>query len=79
MGQRLGPVTEGLHLIHQSSSHYHHTTLLYYLFVPLVKEFHLLNIFTYITFRAAGAAVTAIVLSFLVGPIILRRLDTAAN
>ena len=53
--------------------------LLYYLFVPLVKQYHVLNIFTYITFRAAGAAVTAIVLSFLVGPIILRRLDTAAN
>ena len=53
--------------------------MLYYLFVPLVKEFHLLNIFTYITFRAAGAAVTAIVLSFLVGPIIIKRLDTAAN
>ena len=53
--------------------------MLYYLFVPLVKQYHVLNIFTYITFRAAGAAVTAIVLSFLVGPIILRRLDTAAN
>ena len=53
--------------------------MLYYLFVPLVKQYHVLNIFTYITFRAAGAAVTAIVLSFLVGPIILQRLDTAAN
>ena len=53
--------------------------MLYYLFVPLVKQYHVLNIFTYITFRAAGAAVTAIVLSFLVGPIILLRLDTAAN
>jgi phospho-N-acetylmuramoyl-pentapeptide-transferase len=53
--------------------------LLYYLFVPLVKQYHILNIFTYITFRAAGAAVTSIVLSFLVGPIILKRLDNAAN
>ena len=53
--------------------------MLYYLLVPLVKQYHLLNIFTYITFRAAGAAVTAIVLSFLVGPIILARLDNAAN
>ena len=53
--------------------------MLYYLLVPLVKQYHLLNIFTYITFRAAGAAVTAIVLSCLVGPIILARLDNAAN
>jgi phospho-N-acetylmuramoyl-pentapeptide-transferase len=53
--------------------------LLYYLFVPLVRQYHILNIFTYITFRAAGAAVTSIVLSFMVGPIILRRLDNAAN
>ncbi|MDB4914227.1 MAG: phospho-N-acetylmuramoyl-pentapeptide-transferase [Gemmatimonadetes bacterium] len=53
--------------------------MLYYLFVPLIPRFHALNIFTYITFRGAGAAVTAIVLSFLVGPLILRRLDNAAN
>ena len=53
--------------------------MLYYLFVPLVKQFHVLNIFTYITFRAAGAAVTSIVLSFVVGPVILKRLDNAAN
>jgi phospho-N-acetylmuramoyl-pentapeptide-transferase len=53
--------------------------LLYYLFIPLVPSFHALNIFNYITFRAAGAAVTAILLSFLVGPLILKRLDTAAN
>ncbi len=53
--------------------------MLYYLFVPLVKQYHMLNIFTYITFRAAGAAVTAIVLTFLIGPTILKRLDNAAN
>jgi phospho-N-acetylmuramoyl-pentapeptide-transferase len=53
--------------------------LLYYLFIPLVPRYHALNIFNYITFRAAGAAVTAILLSFLVGPIILARLDNAAN
>jgi phospho-N-acetylmuramoyl-pentapeptide-transferase len=53
--------------------------LLYYLFIPLVPRFHALNVFNYITFRAAGAAVTAILLSFFVGPIILRRLNAAAN
>jgi phospho-N-acetylmuramoyl-pentapeptide-transferase len=53
--------------------------LLYYLLVPLIPRFHALNIFNYITFRAAGAAVTAILLSFIVGPLILKRLDVAAN
>ena len=53
--------------------------MLYYLFIPLVPSFHALNVFNYITFRAAGAAVTAILLSFFVGPLILRRLNAAAN
>jgi phospho-N-acetylmuramoyl-pentapeptide-transferase len=53
--------------------------LLYYLFFPLIPTFHFLNVFTYITFRAAGAVVTAILLSFLIGPPILRRLNAAAN
>jgi phospho-N-acetylmuramoyl-pentapeptide-transferase len=53
--------------------------LLYYLLIPLVPRFHALNIFNYITFRAAGAAVTAILLGFIVGPLILKKLDNAAN
>jgi phospho-N-acetylmuramoyl-pentapeptide-transferase len=53
--------------------------LLYYLFLPLIPTFHFLNVFTYITFRAAGAVVTAILLSFAIGPVILRRLNAAAN
>ena len=53
--------------------------MLYYLFLPLIPTFHLLNVFTYITFRAAGAAVTAILISFVIGPTILRRLNAAAN
>jgi phospho-N-acetylmuramoyl-pentapeptide-transferase len=53
--------------------------LLYYLFIPFVPRIHALNVFNYITFRAAGAAVTAILLSFLIGPAVLRRLNAAAN
>ena len=52
--------------------------MLYHLFVPLIREYTFLNVFTYITFRAAGAAVTALVLSFVVGPIILRALRRAS-
>ncbi len=53
--------------------------MLYYLFVPLIKQYHILNLFTYVTFRGAAAAVTSILLSFFVGPIILKRLDVASN
>jgi phospho-N-acetylmuramoyl-pentapeptide-transferase len=53
--------------------------LLYYLLVPLIKQYHILNLFTYVTFRSAAAAVTSILLSFFVGPVILTRLDVASN
>ncbi|HEY0971383.1 MAG TPA: phospho-N-acetylmuramoyl-pentapeptide-transferase [Gemmatimonadales bacterium] len=49
--------------------------MLYHLLVPLTKYFSALNVFNYITFRAGGAAVTALLLSFLVGPAVVRRLQ----
>ncbi len=49
--------------------------MLYSLLVPHIREFTLFNLFTYISFRAVGAAVTALVLSFVVGPVILRVLQ----
>jgi len=52
--------------------------LLYYFLVPLIRQFRILNVFTYISFRAVGAAVTALVLSFIVGPIILKALRRQA-
>jgi phospho-N-acetylmuramoyl-pentapeptide-transferase len=52
--------------------------VLYYFFVPLIREYSFLNVFTYITFRAAGAAVTALILSFILGPVILRALRNAS-
>lgn len=48
--------------------------MLYHFLLPLAKEFRFLNVLTYISFRAVGAAVTALLLSFIVGPIILRAL-----
>src|ERR1051325_11415472 len=51
-------------------------TVLYLIFVPMIRDFTVLNVFTYITFRAAGAAVTSLLLSFILGPIILRRLKS---
>jgi phospho-N-acetylmuramoyl-pentapeptide-transferase len=52
--------------------------VLYHLFVPMIREYSFLNVFTYITFRAAGAAVTALLLSFILGPVILRQLRARA-
>jgi phospho-N-acetylmuramoyl-pentapeptide-transferase len=48
--------------------------VLNYLLVPFERQFGFLRIFNYISFRAAGAAVTALLVSFIVGPIIIRRL-----
>ncbi len=48
--------------------------MFYHLLAPLGKHHILFNLFNYISFRAAGATVTAILLAFLVGPAIIRRL-----
>lgn len=52
--------------------------MLYAIFVPLIREYPFLNVFVYITFRAAGAAITALLLSFVVGPFVLKQLRTRA-
>jgi phospho-N-acetylmuramoyl-pentapeptide-transferase len=44
------------------------------LLLPLVKYFSFFNIFQYITFRAAYAAITALLIAFLFGPWVIRRL-----
>ena len=44
------------------------------IFYPLVKYFSFFNIFKYISFRAAYAAVTALLLSFMFGPQVIRML-----
>src|SRR5205814_2085123 len=41
---------------------------------PGAKKHIFFNLFNYLTFRAAGAVVTALVLAFLCGPAIIRRL-----
>lgn len=49
--------------------------MLHWLLSPLQDEISTLRLFNYIAFRGAGAAVTALLLSFLVGPPIIRRLS----
>lgn len=48
--------------------------MLYHLLAPLGSKLIVFNIFNYISFRAAGAAATAIVLSFVIGPRVIRLL-----
>lgn len=48
--------------------------MLYHLLYPLTKTFSGFNVFKYLTFRSAGAVITALIVSFLLGPWIIRRL-----
>ncbi len=48
--------------------------MLYELLVPLVKYHTAFNVFRYITFRTAMATVTALVISFILGPWLINRL-----
>lgn len=48
--------------------------MLYHLLVPLADLLSPLNLFRYITFRTAGAMLTALVLSLILGPLCIRLL-----
>jgi phospho-N-acetylmuramoyl-pentapeptide-transferase len=48
--------------------------MLYHLLFPLADRHTLFNVFQYISFRAAGAMVTALLVTFIVGPGVIRRL-----
>ena len=51
--------------------------MLFHFLYPLARlqQLRVLNVLSYISLRAVGAAVTALLLSFIVGPIILRKLS----
>ena len=56
--------------------------MLYHLLYPLHEQYALFNVFRYITFRTAGAIVTAILLALVLGPrfiATLRRLSVGQN
>src|SRR5271166_1815658 len=50
--------------------------MLYILFRPLADQFILFNLFRYITFRAGAACLTALIVSFLMGPPVIRWLKS---
>ena len=48
--------------------------MLYYFLYPLTKYHAVFNVFQYITFRTIYSVVTALVLSFILGPFLIRKL-----
>lgn len=48
--------------------------MLYNLLFPLAEEYQLFNLFKYLTFRSGGAVMTALLISFLMGPAMIRWL-----
>ena len=49
--------------------------MLYHLFYPLASNLKILNIFKYLTFRTIYAMITALIVCFVLGPWIIRRLE----
>ncbi len=47
---------------------------MFYWLTELTPELAAFNVFRYITFRSAGAAITALLISFIIGPYIIRSL-----
>lgn len=50
--------------------------MLFNLLAPLGDEFQLFNLFKYLTFRTGGAVITALMVSFIFGPAIIRWLKS---
>ncbi len=48
--------------------------MLYHLLFPLAPQFGVLNVTRYITFRTAVASISALAISLLLGPWLIRRL-----
>ncbi|BDV44462.1 phospho-N-acetylmuramoyl-pentapeptide-transferase [Geotalea uraniireducens] len=49
--------------------------MLYHLLYPLAGDIRLFNVFKYLTFRAIYAVITALVVSFILGPWMIRKLE----
>jgi phospho-N-acetylmuramoyl-pentapeptide-transferase len=53
--------------------------MLYNLLFPLADEFQIFNLFKYLTFRSGGAMLTALLISFIVGPRLIRWLKATQH
>lgn len=50
--------------------------MLYNLLTPLAEDFQIFNLFRYLTFRTGGAVMTALIISFIIGPRMIAWLRT---
>jgi len=53
--------------------------MLFHLLYPMADQFAVLNVFRYLTFRTGGAIITALVVSFLFGPVLIDMLRSHQN
>ncbi|GAB7025979.1 phospho-N-acetylmuramoyl-pentapeptide-transferase [Geotalea toluenoxydans] len=49
--------------------------MLYHLLYPLASDYRLFNVFKYLTFRTIYAMITALVVAFILGPWLIRKLE----
>lgn len=49
--------------------------MLYHIFYPLASDLRILNVFKYLTFRTIYAMITALIVCFVLGPWIIRKLE----
>ena len=49
--------------------------MLYHLLYPLASDFRLFNVFKYLTFRTIYSMITALLVCFVIGPWIIRKLE----
>jgi phospho-N-acetylmuramoyl-pentapeptide-transferase len=50
--------------------------MLYHLFYPLAADIRLFNVFKYLTFRTIYAMITALLVAFVIGPWVIRKLES---
>ncbi len=50
--------------------------MLYHLFYPLAADIRLFNVFKYLTFRTIYAMITALLVAFIIGPWVIRKLES---
>jgi phospho-N-acetylmuramoyl-pentapeptide-transferase len=53
--------------------------MLYHLLYPLAGEIGAFNVFRYLTFRTGGAMITALIVSFIIGPYLISHLKSKQN
>ena len=50
--------------------------MLFHILYPMADQFSVFNVFRYLTFRTGGAIITALVISFLFGPVVINMLKS---